>query len=358
MFEKITGKCLREGCTVEKDGKCLENIDDPRECPHFVPSNELIDESVPDKKEVMKGEELSDMVILHDGDDLTLDTATIITRAFITRVIVLAGAVGSGKTTLLASIYECFQSGPFANYLFAGCRTLPGFERRCYFSRIASERTMADTERTKYGTCENLLHLRVRVKDLNKPAQDLLFSDLSGETFRIAKDSTEYCQEIEILRLADHFVLLIDGEKLSKIENRQGAYHDANSLLRSCLDAGMLGNLSLIDVLFTKWDLIESLSDSNEKDDAKTFVNYIEQDMKNRFENRVGSLRFSRIASRPADSILKFAYGLESIFPSWVEEMPMHTSSMSYKGIRQSKCREFNLYLYRHLESLPGGEKH
>jgi len=200
--------------------------------------------------------EADEFVKLPEGGAFDLLSASVVTCANSTQVIVLAGGIGSGKTTLLASIYEKFQKSPFAGYIFAGSLTLPAFERRCHLARIASERSQPDTERTK-GMEDTLLHLRVRKQDLSYPSQDLLFTDLGGERFRLARDSTEECRRLEILLRADHFVLLMDGEKLAQVEDRLQARASSRSLLRSCLDAQMLGAHSYVDVLFTKWDLVK-----------------------------------------------------------------------------------------------------
>jgi hypothetical protein len=260
-----------------------------------------------------------DLIDLPDGRGFDLLSSAAITRANPTQVIVLAGGSGSGKTTLLASMYEKFQKSPFAGYIFAGSRTLPGLERRCYLARIASGRSEPDTERTK-GAENTLLHLKVRKQDLTRPSQDLLFTDLGGERFRLAKDSTTECKRLKFLLRADHFALLIDGAMLARVEKRQEACVFARSLLRSCLDAEMLGAHSYVDVLFTKWDLIRPKMEEHR---IKDFLEGIQTQFKDRFAGRVARLRFFRIAARPTeDPPLPFAYNLEKFFPSWVEDSP------------------------------------
>lgn len=285
-----------------------------------------------------------EMIDLPDGEALNLEGAKVITQASLTRLILFAGAPDSGKTTLLTSIYESLQWGPFAGYIFAGSRTLLGFEERCHLGRIASERMTADTERTKLepGQYPQLLHLRVREDNLVRPVQNLLLSDLPGETFRLAKDSTEECVKLSVLRRADHFVLLLDGKKLSRIESRAEVMADGTSLLRSCLDAELLGKRSLVDVLFTKWDAIER---SPDKEKAEAYTTLGKKQMKDRFEARVGRLRFFRVAARPEEkSDLPFAYGLSQVFPSWVEESSLFLTTNQNKKSPQW-ASEFDRYL-------------
>jgi hypothetical protein len=344
------GTCRQENCKVVTDGKCLEGFEDLEQCPHFFSTQQRTSEGVPPEVAAPEQAGPSETMDLPDGADLSPDSAIVITRAFMTRLVILAGAPDSGKTTLLTSIYESFQWGPFAGYIFAGSRTLPGLERRCHLARIVSGRTIADTERTKPGQRHQLLHLRVRAQDLSKPAQDLLLSDLSGETFRLAKDSTEECKSLSILRRTDHFVLLLDGDKLARVESRAEAATDGAALLRSCLDAEMLGRHSLVDVLFTKWDLVQSCAD---KSGTKAYIAHIEEEMRRRFESRVGRLRFFQVAARPAEgSELPFAYGLSEVLPSWVEET-YASLGLRHQAFREPRWTgEFDRYLLTRLSHM------
>ena len=343
------GTCQQQNCSVALDGRCLEGLD-LKQCPHFVPHEQPISGEIPPKVATTERATSSERIELPDGTALDLDAAKVITQASVTRVILVAGPPDSGKTTLLTTLYECFQSGPFCDYLFVGSRTLPGFERRCHLARVASEKTKADTERTRPGQGYQLLHLRVRTKDLGKPPQDLLFSDLSGETFRLAKDSTEECKSLTLLRRADHFVLLLDANRLACVEDRAETASDGESLLRSCLDAQMLGRSSLIDVLFTKWDLVQNRA---EESAAEEYIASLKAKMKSRFASRVGRLRFFRVAVRPVGgSKLPFAYGLSNIFPAWVEDTGTCARSRD-QSLNEPLCvGEFDRYLLRRVLQL------
>src|SRR5581483_8028165 len=63
-------------------------------------------------------------------------------------VVLLAGDSNSGKTTLFAAIYERLLDGPFGEFLFAGSRTLHGFESRCFENRGGYGHTEPDTGHT------------------------------------------------------------------------------------------------------------------------------------------------------------------------------------------------------------------
>jgi hypothetical protein len=346
MSHEMTGRCTKEACTAGEDGKCLEGFENLEECPNYEtipPEDEGEDRHEDAPEEVVAKTE---MVDLPTGTDFSPQTSFVITRASQVRVLVLAGSAGSGKTTLLACIYDSFQKGPFADYLFCGSQTLMGFEERCHLSRIASGRQKADTERTKPTTELRFLHLKVRSADFNKPPQDLLLSDLSGEIFRLASDSTEECKKLGVVKRADRLILFIDGKKLSTVDLRQSAFVDSVSLLRSFLDSGMLGKSSLVDVLFSKWDLVKSSEDEVE---VKRFVKYVLLEIKRRFGARLGGLRFHCVAARPENDILPFAFGVERIFPGWVEKVSERRHVSAYRSVASGGAREFDRFFHRQL---------
>lgn len=282
------------------------------------------------------------MIDLHTGNELSLEDASIITIASPTRIILLAGDPESGKTTLLASIYQLFEKGPFAGYIFAGSLTLPGFERRCHLSRIESGGSGSDTERTKHSEGQKVLHLRVRKENLTEPIQDLLISDFSGEYFDSAKNSSQECRKLSIIKRADHFVLLLDGKKLINEELQHKVKTDGFTLLRSCVDSGMLGMESHVDILFTKWDLVEA---SSRKDEVVFFTSQIEATFKDRFKSRIKLLRFFRISARPiAESKLSFGYNLNEVFSEWVKVIRLPKNKKEcFEHNRNPSC-EFDRY--------------
>ena len=250
---------------------------------------------------------------LPTGKALSIEEAnTALLRSF-SSVILVAGAAECGKTTLLASIYCLFQEKPFAGYLFAGSQTLVGFENRLYFARMASKRETPTFERTKVS---EYLHLNVRVDDCSRPIRSLLLCDLCSEDLRDAKDNSAACREIPFFRRADHFVFLIDGDKMGNLNLRQAAKNEVTTLIRNCLETGVLGLKSRVDVLFTKWDKVKS-----SKDETTTlkFADHVEADVRHRLEGKVRLLRFARVAAHPFESSLPLGYGLEEIFRSWVE---------------------------------------
>lgn len=277
--------------------------------------------------------------MFHGGDYLTAASAREITRKSLTRVILLAGEPDSGKTTLLASLNDAFQKGPFAGYAFASSLTLPGLERICHKARIQSGRTHPETERTKPTEDVRFLHLGVRDRENQCPTRHLLLADISGERLELVKNSTDEAAQLDIVQRADHIVLLMDGEKLSDPSRRHQAKSGALLLLRSWLDAGMLGTQSFVDVVFSKWDIVEEHSGAEQ---IKTFVARIRNEIEDRFGAKLARLRFFEIAARPEPrSALQPGHGMHELFASWVEDSPLLRSGRDYTPALSLHNREF-----------------
>lgn len=344
MTKLIAGKCDQPDCPFGSDGTCLEGIEDVTACPHFDSEGETDDIDDDDESEESEPPRLIED--LPTGENLTLASCNIVTYSTRARVVAIAGHADSGKTTLLAAIYEKFQNGTFAGYSFAGSHTLPGFERRCFLSRLKSGNQHPDTERSKGVFGQTLLHLRVRSMNGHQQLRDLLFTDLAGEDFRQATNSTEFCKRLEIVRRADHFVLLIDGDRLSGSTDRQIAIADARMLLRRFLDAGMLGSQSHVYLVFTKHDKwIELTADSQFEEwyEAATSSFVTE------YSNKVASLHVMNIAARaiPKSNIANVAatvdaFNLDKLFPLWVERM--RTQNTHRVDRRPSATRSYDRY--------------
>jgi hypothetical protein len=258
---------------------------------------------------------------LPSGKGLSFSSANSLARRYFTRVVLFAGTAQSGKTTLLSTLPLLFHREPFADYLFAGSATLIGFEERNYYVEVASGLVKPNMERT---VVPEVLHLQVRSVDPASEHSNLLLCDMSGEDFREAKDSMEVCQGMEIIRRADTFVLLIDGAKLVDPASRQRAKNDPLTLLRNCLDGQMLRPETAVDVLFTKWDLVNA---HDKKADIEAFSKIVEDAIKKQFADRIKNLRIARIAAHPFEGELPLGYGLKESFQSWANHRARQISN-------------------------------
>ncbi len=237
------------------------------------------------------------------------------------RIVVLAGAVDCGKTTLLASLYELFQSGPIKTVSFAGCNTLPAFEERCHLSRIESEKASADTSRTSYeGPHPEYLHLKIQSGESDTEQIDFLFTDVSGEMFEHARNSTEECKQLTFLQRASHLVVFLDCGRALIVEKRWEMVQEVKSLFQSCLDSGMLSDSCCCTVIWSKCDFFEAARD---KAAVADFVNNVEVDLKESFGGRLPNLKFHRTAARPARfPNLKIGFGVRELLNDWITIWP------------------------------------
>lgn len=262
-----------------------------------------------------------EMQELFSGEDLrTADVADIMGGSH-ARVIVLAGAADAGKTTLVGTIMRLFHKGGIDDYIFAGSRTLPAFERRIFDSYVTSGRSVPTTQHTVSSLDDiRFLHLAVRKRTLDEHTIDLLFTDISGENFRQARDSTDECKKLWVLRRADFFALLLDGGRIANPTQRHATKTDGMMLLRRCIEANMLGKSSYVDILFSRMDLIES---SSERTRAISFIEEIKSEIAEKFATSLSRIRFITVASRPKEKQeLGEAYGFNDFLPTWIEESP------------------------------------
>jgi hypothetical protein len=186
----------------------------------------------------------------------------------------------------------------------------------------------------------------VRLNDLSKPPQDLLFPDISGETFETAMNSADECKQLSIIKRADHFVLILDGRKISNTEHRQSTLQDADMLLRRCVETGMIGMHSFVDVLITKYDEIKK---SNE-DETLEFVENMKQEFKRKYNDKLGRLHFSMVAARPDNiNIVPLFYGIEDVFPNWVEKSPFLVFQENQAFPKLEFGREFDKFSLKHF---------
>lgn len=336
--------CKREDCTLAKDGKCIEgvSVSDCINVQHSeLSSGEIEQEPKPTQEPSTTARPIDHQ--LHPAEELNDEDANAITRDRLTKLIIVAGLPKAGKTTLLVSLYRSLLAGPFANYNFAGSLTLHGWELRGHLSSLVSDQVKPDTERT-LGM--SYLHLRLKSCNGDGSPQDMLFTDITGERFRDIRDSAQDCREMDLLKRADHFVLVLDGLSLCSQSERHITYHNAEMILNMCVDNYMLGGRSLVDILFTKYDLFKSKESDNEH---ARFLALIETELRKKYESKLGRLRFFKTAGRenPGENV-PLAFGLDKVVPSWVEESPTLIFPSPIRFGHSNLISEFDKFLMKH----------
>jgi hypothetical protein len=322
--------CTRPNCTVASGGPCLEGFDPAQTCPYLARSPASGSDE----------DQMAAFVDLPSGEALTEVEASSVTRQGITKVVIVAGPVLSGKTTILTSLYEAFLEAPFGNSLFAGSRTLVGFERRCHDGR-SSNRARRQTLRTPISKLVNFLHLRlVPMKGAESDAQNLLLSDISGERFKALRDSAAAVREMPVLGRADHFCIVIDGEKLTNATLRHSARNDARSILRSVVESRVLQSTCRIQVAFTKWDMVV---DQPDQKSLRQFVTDTRSSLQQAAAQH-STLEFFEIAARPEGTRVPFAYGLPTLLRSWLQSNRSQGNTRLYLPTGDSSDRQIRRF--------------
>lgn len=313
--------CNQADCSVAADGECVEGHA-LGECPHST--RRLLDlpgpaDAGPSDIDAADGTNSTPrMVPLFSGTELDADEVRLMMAGSLARVIVVAGMPAVGKTTLLATLYQLFHAGPVDGYLFAGSRTQLAFEERCHTARSASKRSSPETERTRPMMDVHYLHLSVRDEQLVKDRTNILITDISGEIFRDAvRNSAAGAESLPVLKRADHFVLLLDTEQLASAAERQRAFADGRQVLRSCIEAGMIGVRTRVQVVFSRWD---KANQELVPGSTKEYITRIEAQFTALFAAHLGALSFHRVAARPAaESTLSAGYGVGDLLRTWAE---------------------------------------
>ncbi|PKM46861.1 MAG: hypothetical protein CVV05_00145 [Gammaproteobacteria bacterium HGW-Gammaproteobacteria-1] len=289
-----------------------------------------------------------EFIELFAGAALGAADAEVITLRSRTHLVVFAGSEGSGKTTVLASIYERLNQGPFAGFKFAGSRSLLGFEEICHLNRLASGRVQPETQRTRLTDETKYYHLALRPTELAGPHRQVLFSAMSGELFRMAKDSQEDAERLTFLRRADTIVVLVDGERLTNTAQRTSAQADAADILESLLDADMVSPSCRVEMVFSKLDRITAAGPP-----SLDFLDKTREKFERKFRGRVPHLSFRNIAARPAPSSVSgnSEGGLAEAFVSWTALSPPASRDEQEGAPPPSREeREFSKFGWRYFE--------
>ncbi len=323
---------------MASDKEQLNNVQDDAEA-----VEDIVNEDEKQESSIAK----SGFSDLPHGEAMKFSETYRITASKRANLILLAGEVGSGKTTLLSSLFHLYQRGPYAGYLFAGSDTLIGFERRCHPARTSSENAAPETHRTLRGNTKSFLHLRLRDKKIKYCSRELLIVDLSGEDFAEASHSVEDAKRLVFIQRADHFVLLIDGDKIANSTSRRSAKNKAMMLLRTLSDSGILTGDSNVDIVLSKWDIVHSRLP--EDPSHQMFIDELNSDIDKKYGKRFARIRFFNIAARPSvtSSDIPLGYGLEQVLPSWIEDNK-RTEYREYALNRQN-ASEFNCFAERVL---------
>lgn len=309
-MRKIT--CTRESCNVSVEGKCLEGFDPVDSCPYISKESDLSSETP------SGSEEIDSFINLPDGNVLSEEDASILAKSVLLNLVIVAGPPGSGKTTILTSLFEAFQRAPVADFMFAGSKTLIGFENRCFHARVESGLKVADTKHTRVEDRFEFLHLKISQQNGSEISrQDLVLSDVSGELFQQVTDYSLQPSHFSVIQRANNLTIVIDGARILDVANRQSVQTQTRVLLRSLIESNSLNKDCRIQIVFSKWDLV---ADSEKSAPFTSYVANLRQMIIDLIGNK-HQLIFLEIAARPENRKVHFAHGLPKLLRLWTTHL-------------------------------------
>ena len=274
------------------------------------------------------------LILLPTGDALRSDgdpsrdvrreaaDANAVTASVDARVIVVAGPKDSGKTTLVSSLYQQFlMNQQFAHFSFVSSRTLRAWELRCRLARVSSGGLSPDSARTLVAEEGNFLHLRLRGVE-SSDTVDLLLSDWPYETFRQARNSLAYSRDLPAIRRADCITLLLDGENLADHAERQVERQNIVALLRSLLDAEVVGGWTNVLVVTTKWDYVAA---SAERAAIESFGSDTVRQLRLVCGSRVARVDYRQVAAISETPGMPPGHGLCELLQAWTTYSAQYT---------------------------------
>lgn len=294
-------RCKEPHCKVHIDGKCMDTLNvEKGECQNFY----LADASSEDTQQMPQKEVKKQAGIkLFEGKEMEMHEITEVTHKFPTKVVAIVGEPACGKTTLLAELYNIFQKGANQDLMFAGSHTLVGFEQRSHLSRVESNSEQPETSKTM-SRVFSFLHLALKKKpNMEDPAVHILLSDISGEHFQLARDSSSIMKELGLLTDAEQVIYIVDGEKLSNRRLRQQALANADTFLQNATDNGILNEHTHLTIVLSKWDKLVN-------DPTFNFDQQMKTPFTDKFSSRVKNLKVYPIAARPKDAGVSAGFGL------------------------------------------------
>lgn len=346
--------CSRPECGISKTGICAEGHTPLESCPSFGQAEQVeIDEDfetfdAEEEDDSSEGPQLVEntRLILPSGEPLSpIEVDRFLLRKP-AKFVTVVGEFDSGKTTLICALYERFLKGNFAGYIFSGSNTLVGFEKRSHHSRVDSGRAAPDTLRTSLHDGLRYFHLSLSHGDTFKPRVELMLSDRAGEEYEKARGNSELVDTLIEVKKASVVVLLLDGARLADPIQRAGALQAVRQTIRAFLDGGALMKHSKVQVVTTKFDLLQSVQIRGSLDQQ---VEIFQAGLLKDFAGRLGELSFWDIAARDPHGDFSAAHGMAGLLMSWCAP-----SSINIKPepLRVALESEFDRLLAR----IPAGE--
>ncbi len=275
---------------------------------------------------------------LPHADLLSIEDADELMRWRPANVVAIVGERDAGKTTLVAEIYERFLRAPFAGLMFAGSRTLAGFEKRCYLARLVSGASAPDTVRTSVQAGLRFFHLGL-TSVADRQRFDLLISERAGESYRAARNDPSKASGYLELSKARTVVFALDGERIANDRMREETISSVRNLIRVAAETGSVSPQAEVQLVTTKLDWLLPETAAYALDAVEQF----ERRMEEGYAHRFAKFTVWRTAARGPSSLVEPAFGVAALLQSWLSP-PAPTPPASAAPVLRD---EFDRFLLR-----------
>jgi len=303
----IATQCTKPDCQVAETGKCVDGLADKTTCPNFATADEMDEDLETPETEALQ------TVQLPSGLALTPNDIEAFALWREPTFVAIVGDSFSGKTTLVSAIYDRFLRAPFAGLNFVGSRTLMALEERSHYSRVDSGLTLPDTARTSIADGLRYFHLSATSSPSIKPVEFLL-SDRAGEIYQQARANSARVKDLKEIVGAHRVVILVDGGRLVNPEERASALQGARQMLRVLVDNDALDVRSNVQIVTSKWDLVDA---SVERQAISAALTAFQTRLSADFGGRVATLTYWNIAARDPTTQMAPAFGLDALLVDW-----------------------------------------
>lgn len=264
-----------------------------------------------------------DWVDLPHADLLSVEDADELMRWRPANLVAVVGERDAGKTTLVAELYERFLRAPFAGFMFAGSRTLTGFEKRCYLGRLVSGAAAPETVRTSVRQGLRFFHLGL-VSAADRRRHELLISERAGESYRGARNDPSRASGFLELSKARTVVFALDGERIANDKIREDTISSVRNLIRIAAETGSISPSAEVQIVTTKLDFLIPEAAAH----ALRAVDDFERRMQDEHAHRFARFTAWRTAARGPSSLIEPAFGVAPLLQSWLSP-PAPASSTS-----------------------------
>ena len=231
-------------------------------------------------------------------------------------------------------LYYVFLEGRNQKLNFGDSYTIPGFKKRTEKILYSSGEPEPVMRRTLFQDTDCFLHLRVC--DETGQSQNLIFADLPGEIF----EKTGYIEDYrEIFEDVENVIVIMDGEKICDVYERQNVYMDTLVMIKAFLKNGIITHNTKLQIICTKMDEIQQSKDHVE---VEQFLETKWKELFKLFENEVFSMDYIMVSALQIEKECE-SEKLEKIMCKCMEAVPRLDRKIPCENTLE-KIRQFEYF--------------